>query len=51
VAGDNRDYSSDSRHWGFVNQRELIGKPLFVWWSWDHERQRVRWERIGKRLD
>jgi signal peptidase I len=31
--GDNRDVSYDSRFWGFVPQANLIGRPLFVYWS------------------
>ena len=33
--GDNRDNSNDSRYWGFVDRMEVIGKPLFVYWSFD----------------
>jgi signal peptidase I len=35
VMGDNRDNSSDSRDWGFVPNRNVIGEPLFVYWSYD----------------
>ena len=31
--GDNRTGSLDSRYWGFVPQENLIGRPLFVYWS------------------
>jgi len=31
--GDNRVGSLDSRYWGFVPERNLIGRPLFVYWS------------------
>jgi signal peptidase I len=31
--GDNRVASLDSRYWGFVPERNLIGRPLFVYWS------------------
>jgi signal peptidase I len=33
--GDNRENSSDSRYWGFVPRENVIGKPLFVYWSFD----------------
>lgn len=35
VMGDNRDNSSDSRDWGFVPASNVIGEPLFVYWSYD----------------
>jgi signal peptidase I len=35
VMGDNRDNSSDSRDWGFVPIGNVIGSPMFVYWSYD----------------
>lgn len=34
VMGDNRDDSQDSRFWGAVPRDHIIGKAIFVYWSW-----------------
>ena len=31
--GDNRDFSSDSRYWGFVPRANILGRPLVIYWS------------------
>ena len=33
--GDNRDVSYDSRYWGFIPRENVIGRPLFVYWSFE----------------
>ena len=35
MMGDNRDNSQDARMWGFVPFNHVVGKPVFVWMSWD----------------
>lgn len=31
--GDNRDVSLDSRYWGFIPKENVIGRPMFIYWS------------------
>lgn len=33
--GDNRDHSKDSRYWGFVPRQNIIGRPAFIYWSFN----------------
>ena len=35
VMGDNRENSEDSRYWGFVPREYVIGRAMFVYWSYD----------------
>lgn len=44
--GDSRENSFDSRYWGFVPEENIIGRPLFIYWSFntpDDQYERTAW--------
>lgn len=47
MAGDNRDNSDDSRFWGPVPYKLIVGKPWFIYMSWNSHFT-IRWNRVGK---
>jgi signal peptidase I len=33
--GDHRGVSLDSRYWGFISKENIIGRPMFIYWSFE----------------
>jgi len=48
--GDNRDVSLDSRYWGFIPKENVIGRPMFVYWSFNTPPDQYRHTEIGERI-
>ena len=48
--GDHRDVSLDSRYWGFVPRENVIGRPMFIYWSFITPRDEYERQGIGDRL-
>lgn len=49
MMGDNRHNSLDARYFGFTPADHVVGKPVFIWMSWDTNGKglgKIRWERL-----
>ena len=48
--GDNRPVSLDSRYWGFVPRANIVGRPLFVYWSFKSTEADYEQTSLGARI-
>lgn len=48
MVGDNRDFSNDSRYWGFVPEENLVGKAKYIWMHWQNG---IKWSRLGDKIE
>jgi signal peptidase I len=57
MMGDNRDNSADSREWGFLPARNVVGQAMVIYMSWDKQAplyrifNKIRWARIGNLIE
>jgi len=50
MMGDNRTQSLDSRYWGFVPRENIVGRPLFIYWSFETPKDQMYKTSIGERV-
>lgn len=49
MMGDNRHNSLDARYFGYTPDDHIVGKPIFIWMSWDSNGKgfnKIRWDRL-----
>lgn len=51
MAGDRAENSKDSRYWGLLPEEYIVGKAVRIWKSVDKRTDRVRWNRIFKKIE
>ncbi|HEY5056387.1 MAG TPA: signal peptidase I [Acidobacteriaceae bacterium] len=50
MMGDNRTQSLDGRFWGFVPRENIVGRPLFIYWSFETPEDQMYKTSIGERI-
>jgi signal peptidase I len=48
--GDNRDVSYDSRYWGFIPRQNVIGRPMFIYWSFETPEHQYLQKEFSQRI-
>jgi signal peptidase I len=48
--GDHRDVSLDSRYWGFIPRDHIVGRPLFIYWSFETPSDQYEHNSMGERV-
>jgi signal peptidase I len=48
--GDHRDVSYDSRYWGFIPRQNVIGRPMFIYWSFETPSDQYLQKSAGDRI-
>jgi len=48
--GDNRTESLDGRYWGFVPRENIVGRPMFAYWSFETPADQMNKQSLGDRL-
>ena len=48
--GDNRDVSYDSRYWGFIPKENVIGRPMFIYWSFETPPNQYLEKEVSQRI-
>ena len=51
TTGDNVMNSQDSRYWGLLPEPFIVGRAIYIWKSVHPVTEKVRWDKIMKRIE